>query len=318
MKRAAVLVTSSPGASVRGIYCVVAAMVAMSTQDMVIKWISGSYPLHEIVLVRGLVAILLTLFIVRHEGGLVLLRTRRLPLHLFRGLLVVMANMGFFLGLAALPMAEALALFFVAPLFITSLSVLVLKEKVAPRRWLAVAAGMVGVFVMLRPGDEAFELAALLPVGGALAYASMQMITRRLGVTDRASAMAFYIHLTFIVVSLLVGLVAGDGRFAGSSHPSMEFLFRAWIWPSMTDATLFLAVGGLNATAGYLLTQAYRITEATVVAPFEYIAMPMAVFWGVVLWSDWPDMMAATGIVLIVGSGLFVFFAERTRNRPVE
>jgi S-adenosylmethionine uptake transporter len=290
-------------------------MIAMSTQDMLIKWISGAYPLHEVVLARGLVAILLTLFLVRHEGGFVLLRSRRWPLHLLRGLLVVMANMGFFLGLAALPMAEALALFFVAPLFITILSVLILKEKVGPRRWFAVAAGMVGVFIMLRPGDDIFELAALLPMIGAFAYALMQMVTRRLGVTDRASAMSFYIHLTFIIVSLCVGLVAGDGRFAGSGHPSMEFLLRGWVWPSVPDAALFMALGALNATAGYLLTQAYRIAEATVVAPFEYVAMPMAVFWGVLLWGDWPDMMAATGIALIVGSGLFVFLAERTRGR---
>ena len=296
-------------------YCAVAAMIAMSTQDMVIKWVSGTYPLHEIVLVRALVAILLTLLIVRYEGGFVLLRTRRWPLHLVRGLLVVMANMGFFLALAALPMAEALALFFVAPLFITILSVFILKETVGPRRWIAVAVGMVGVFIMLRPGDEIFELAALLPVGGAFAYALMQMITRRLGVTDRASTMVFYIHFTYIIVSLCVGLVAGDGRFAGSGHPSLEFLFRAWVWPSATDAALFVACGCFNATAGYLLTQAYRIAEATVVAPFEYVAMPMAVIWGVVLWGDWPDMMAAAGIVLIVGSGLFVFIAERTRNR---
>ncbi len=306
-------IVSSPRMQVWGIYCVLGAMVAMSIQDMVIKWISGSYPLHEVVLARGLVAIVLTLFFVRREGGMVLLRTRRLPLHMFRGLLVVVTNMGFFLGLAALPMAEALALFFVAPLFITVLSVPVLGEKMGPRRWFAVATGMIGVVIMLRPGEGLVNWAAFLPVIGAFAYAVLQMITRRLGVTERASAMAFYIHLTFILVSVAIGLTVGDGRFAGSGHPSLEFFFRAWQWPGPPDVGLLLACGSLAAISGYLLTQAYRIAEATAVAPFEYVAMPMAVFWGVTIFGDWPDLTAVVGIVLIVSSGLFVFVAERTR-----
>ena len=165
-----------------------AGMALLSAQDAVIKWLSGDYPLHQIILGRATIAVVLTLIMVRLEGGWSLLRSRRLGLHLARGLLLVVANISYFLALAAMPLAEAIAIFFVAPLFITALSVPFLGEQVGPRRWLAVLAGLCGVVVMLRPGEGAINPVALLPVLAAFCYASMQILTRRLGATDKASA----------------------------------------------------------------------------------------------------------------------------------
>jgi S-adenosylmethionine uptake transporter len=304
-------------AQVQGVLCIVLGMVVLSLQDSLIKWMSGDYPLHQIVFSRSCIAILVTAYIARLEGGLALLRTRRLALHLARGLLLVAANICYFLALAAMPLAEAAAIFFVAPLFITLLSVPFLGERVGPWRWAAVFAGMAGVVVMLRPGDGLLEIAALLPIGAALTYAVMQMITRRLGVTDRASALTFYVHSCFIVVSAAFGLIAGDGRFAGNGHPSLEFLLRAWTWPTGFDAFLMLLCGLLIGIAGYLLSQAYRIAEANLLAPFEYTALPFAVLWGVLWWGDWPDATALLGIALIAGSGLFVFYRETLHGHLV-
>ncbi len=304
-------------AKIQGVLCLVLGMVMLSFQDSLIKKMSGDYPLHEIILGRALVAVLLTAWFAHLEGGLTLLRTRRLPLHLARGALLVIANVCYFLALAALPLAEAAAIFFIAPLFITMLSVPFLGERVGPWRWAAVFTGLAGVVVMLRPGDGLLEIAALLPIGAALAYAMMQILTRRLGVTDRASTLAFYIQLCFIVVSAAFGLIAGDGRFAGSGHPSVEFLLRAWTWPSGIDALLILTCGLLIGTAAYLLSQAYRIAEANLLAPFEYTALPLAVLWGVLWWGEWPDATAWLGIALIVGSGLMVFYRETLHGHLV-
>ncbi len=297
-------------AKVQGVLCVVFGMVALSFQDSLIKKMSGDYPLHEIILGRACVAILLTILFAHLEGGLALLRTRRLPLQLARGLLLVIANVCYFLALAAMPLAEVAAIFFVAPLIITLLSVPFLGERVGPWRWAAVFTGLGGVAIMLRPGDGLFEMVALLPLGAALTYAIMQILTRRLGATDRASALAFYVQLCFIVASGAFGLIAGDGRFAGSGHPSLEFLLRAWTWPSGIDALLIVSCGGLVGTAAYLLAQAYRIAEANLLAPFEYTALPLAVLWGVLWWGEWPDATAFLGIALIVGGGLVVFYRE--------
>ena len=298
-----------------GIACVVAAVVLFVLQDALIKWLSGDYPLHEIVLVRAASAVCVTLVAMRLEGGIHLLRTRRIGLHLVRAGLLVIANSAFFLALAAMTIAEATSIFFVAPLVITALSALMLHEAVGPRRWVAVCIGLAGVVVMLRPGEGALELVALLPLVAAAAYALMQIVTRRLGTTERASTIAFYAQSGFIVVSVVVGLSVGHGRFAPADDPSLAFLLRAWTVPSVPDAALFLGIGVINGIGGYLMSQAYRITKPSVLAPFEYVALPMAVTWGVVFFGDWPDPITYAGMALICGSGLYVLHREAAVGR---
>ena len=298
-----------------GIACVVSAITLFVLQDAVIKWLSGDYPLHEIVLVRTASAIGVTLFVMRLEGGIHLMRTRRLGLQLTRSGLLVVANCAFYLALAAMTIAEATSIFFVAPLLITALSALVLREPVGPRRWAAVCVGLAGVIVMLRPGEGAVQWVALLPIVAAGAYALMQTITRRLGVTERASTIAFYAQAGFIAASVAIGLVAGDGRFAPEDDASLAFLLRAWTVPSAADAAVFLAIGAINGVGGYLMSQAYRISQPAAIAPFEYVALPMSVMWGVVFFGNWPDMITYAGMTLICGSGLYVLHREMVLAR---
>lgn len=296
-----------------GILCLVGAIAVLSASDSIIKWLSPTYALHEIMLYRGSVAIVITLGFVWLEGGLRILRTRRPMLHLIRGLLLVLANMCFFLGLATLPMAEAVALFFIAPLFITVLSQPVLGERVGAVRWTAVLIGMLGVIIVLRPGTGIISTAGLLPVAAAFCYAWLQMLTRRLGVTDKAATLSFYIQLCFLIVSAAVGVSIGDGRFAGSDNTTLEFLLRAWTWPSPSDHLLLVLCGTLIGFGSYLLSQAYRLAEAAAVAPFEYTGMPFAVFWGYYLWGDWPDWITFAGAALIIGGGFIAFYRETGR-----
>lgn len=296
---------------------------AISINDMLIKQLSGGYPLHQIVFARSAIGIVLSLGLVKLEGGWHLLKTDRAGLHVLRGLLVVIANMAFFLALAALPLAEATALFFAAPLFITLLSIPILGEKVGVMRLSAVAVGFIGVVIMQRPwaGDEtlhASRLVLLLPVLAAITYALNQLMTRKLGVTAKASVLSLYIQAVFIVVSLGFYLVAGDGRFVdATSAPSMQFLLRAWVWPASGDEWVFLALGFNAAIIGYCLSQAYRIADAATVAPFEYIGLPLAVFWGFVIFGDLPSWEVWVGIALILAAGLFVFLRERQKARNI-
>ena len=109
---------------------------------------------------------------------------------------------------------------------------------------------------------------------------SCRFITRRLGTTERASTIAFYAQAGFIFASVAVGMVAGDGRFAPEDDVSLAFLLRVWTLPSLGDAALFLAIGVFNGIGGYLMSQAYRISRPSVIAPFEYVALPIAVMWG--------------------------------------
>jgi len=288
-------------------------MMAITVNDAILKQFSDRYPLHEIVFVRAAVAILFSLAMLRFEGGLRALRTRRPGAHFARGLCMVVANVAFFAAIAAIPLADATALFFVAPLFITLLSIPFLGERVGLRRFCAVTVGFVGVLVVLRPGGVESEqpldrLTMLLPVLAALAYAAMQIMTRRLRASAPASVMAIYIQITLIAVSLLFFVVAGDGRYAvGVENRSLLFLLRAWTWPTLEHWLCFVLLGGLSAFIAYSVTQAYRLSDAATLAPFEYIALPMAIMLGWLMFDHLPDVRVLVGCTLIAGSGVYVY-----------
>lgn len=303
------------GSALRGIAFLTVGISMFSIMDVLIKTLSATYPAHEIVFFRGLVALLPILLIVQYEGGLRLLRTRRPVAHVVRGLFGFVTYMAFYLALTALPLAETVTLFYASPLFVTALAFPVLGELVGLRRWIAVLVGFAGVVVVTRPGMTAIEPAMLLAVGSAATYAIMIMMTRRLSVTEAGSTLAFYSMSTFIVASVVVGLAVGDGRFDTVDHPSAAFLLRAWSVPGFTDS-LMLAACGLIAGAGfYCLSQAYRSASVSVVAPFEYTSLPWAILWGYVFFGDLPGATTLLGLALIVGSGFYIIHRETVKGR---
>ena len=305
----------------RAIAFILVAMLCITINDTLIKFLSNGYPLHQMVFVRSAIGLTFTIGLLRMEGGASLLRTDRPALHALRAGLIVIANMTFFAALSVMPLGAATALFFVAPLFITLLAIPVLGERIGPPRLAAIVVGLVGVGVMMAPGVDwggipRWNLA--LPVAAAACYAGMQVLTRKLGARSAASAMAIYIQGTFIVVSLGFFLVAGDGRFADDTDSeALEFLLRAWVWPEPGDLWLFGLLGLMSAAIGYSLSQAYRLGTASVVASYEYVALPLAIFWGWVVFGEVPDPLVWLGIALIAGAGLAVFARERALSRPV-
>lgn len=303
-----------------GIALICLGVAVISVNDLLIKVLSGGYPLHQMVFFRSAIGLVFTMGFVMAEGGPSILRTRTPGIHALRGVLVVGANMTFYAAVAVLPLAQATALFFVAPLFITLLSIPMLGEKVGLPRLSAVVIGFVGVAVMQQPwkaDPEASRLVLLLPVIAALLYALMQVLTRRLGVTTRASAMAVYTQGTFLMVSVGFFLVAGDGRFAeGTTNESLIFLLRAWHWPAPGDWLVFVALGLCSGVIGYCLSAAYRVASVAIIAPFEYIGLPLAIFWGWSVFGEWPSAATWAGCALIVGAGLFVFIREQQKAAP--
>jgi len=299
----------------QGVLCLVGALACLTVSDSIIKWLSPELPLHQITLFRSCFALVIVLLIVQLEGGLVTLKTRRPVLHFVRGSMLVLANMFFFVGLAAMPLAETVVLFYTAPLFICILSQPVLGEKVGLSRWLVIIVGLIGATIMLRPGSEVFKLVSLLPILAALSYAAMTMMTRKLGIREKAGALTFYIQLAFIVISSITGLAIGDGAFDLYDNKSLGFLLRAWIWPNSYQLQLLMLCGGIVSIGGYLISQAYRLGEASAVAPFEYASLPFALVIGFYLWGDWPDWHAFIGTGLIICSGLLVFYLENRAHK---
>jgi drug/metabolite transporter (DMT)-like permease len=295
----------------RAIGFLIAAIFVYSLHDVIIKWISGKYPVHEIVLIRSSFAVIPLLVIARLEGGFHLLRTTHFALQIFRAFLMFASFMTYYLALAALPLAETVSLFFSAPLFITILSVTVLGEKVELGGWLAVLAGFLGVVVMLKPGSKMINPAAFLALVSAVLYSTGSILTRRLGQTESGVALAFYPIIAYIVFSSMVGIALRSAPVLPQSHPSVAFLLRGWQVPDRGDLFLLILLGLIAALGFYFLSQAYRLAPPSAIAPFEYTAVPLSVVLGYIFWKDILGPQSVIGIVLIVSSGLYIFGSKK-------
>ena len=305
-------IASARKSSVVGILCILGAAFALSISDMSVKFLSGGYPLHEVILIRSVIGISFVIGVILvSRTGFRQLETRRAGARLIRVGFILLSNVTYYLGLSILPLADGVAIAFIGPLAVTALSAVVLREHVGWRRWVAVLVGLLGIVVMLRPGTGIVQIPALMVAFSAVCYSCAHIMTRRMRGTESAITLGFYVQAGFIAVSMLMGLSVGDGRLAGSENATLDYLFRAWIWPTGKDWPFFAATGVAVATAGILAAQAYRLCNAAIVAPFEYAAMPLAILWGVVIFRQWPDTTAWVGIALICGAGLFALASTK-------
>lgn len=305
------------GRNAQGVGFLVLALLIFSLQDISVKWIGGDYPILEIVLFRSLTALPLTLLFFRFEGGRGLPSTTRPGLETVRGLCYFLSYTTYFMGLAALPLADIAAIKFSGPLMITALSVLFLGETVGPRRWLALLVGFAGVLLIVRPGLSAFNLGSVFILVSVLFYALAVILTRRLQTTDSSATMSYYSSLVYLLATaVFVPLVLLVGDFPGA-HPSVAFLFRAWSAPTLLDGVVMAGLGLVWAGGMYFLARAYSVALASVVAPFEYAALPINVLWGFVLWRELPALTTWAGAFLALAIGLYVLYQER-RERPVK
>ena len=302
---------------VLGVTLIVVGMSMFSVQDVAIRLMSDSLSAIQIMFIRGALAFLPMAAMVVFRGGFSAFRTRHPFLLTLRSALMVSSYVLYYLAMAAVPIADVTAIFFVAPLVTTALSIFFLKESVGPRRWAAVGIGFVGVLVIVQPGGDSLDPAALFVLGSSAAYAGSLIITRRVGRTQSGASLAFFGMLGFIVISGIGGLAFGDGSLAGNGHPSLEFLFRAWVMPTPHEWLLLVACAFIASCGFYCLSQGYRVAPASVVAPFEYIAMPLAVIWGFTVWNEVPAATTFLGIALIIGSGLYVLHREHVRSRRI-
>ena len=306
-------------ASLAGVLFALGGSVTLSVNDLAIKALSDTYALHQVILIRAVLSMVIILAVIwASRTGFRQLATKRWKEHLFRVSIVMISNVTYFLGLAAMPLADAVATSFIAPVLVTLMSAVVLGESVGPRRWAAVAVGLLGVVVMVRPGAGVIQPAAILVLISAFCYASSHMMTRRMRDTESAMTLNFFVQCGFIVVSSVMGLWVGDGHLAGSANASLAFLFRPWVIPATTDLWAFIATGMAVGIGGLMMSQAYRTSEAALIAPFEYIGMPMAIFWGVIVFGTWPDSTAWIGIALICGAGLYTLWRETVRKKDVD
>ena len=302
-----------------GALCAFAAAMCFSILELMVKLLSDDYALHQTVFFRAIVGMTaFVIFVMPFQGWWRVFRTERLKVHIFRGVCVVLANTCLFLGLASLPLADAVAIYFVAPLVTALMSVVFLGETVGPRRWLAILIGLLGVTLIVKPGTSAFQLASIFPMIAATLYSTMHITARRIAGTDSAFTMTAYSNVSFLVVGSIVGLSIGWGQFQGSGPEELDFLLRPWAAFNPDDAIYFILLGTCGLAAVLLITQAYRIAEASFAAPFEYVSIPLAIVWGVMFLGTWPDNWSWLGMALILGSGLYLLWREAQIGRMTQ
>jgi drug/metabolite transporter (DMT)-like permease len=303
--------------NILGVGSLVLAMLIFSLQDIAVKWIGGSYPILEIVIFRGLVAMPITLLFFRLEGRRGMPTTKQYKLEYVRGLFLFLSYTTYFMGLAALPLAEIAAIRFSAPLMITALSVVLLGEKVRPNRWVALSIGFIGVLIIVRPGSANFNIGSIFILLSTLFYALSAMLTRRLQITDSSATMAYYSSLFYLVAAAILAPLAIAIGPTPNAPSSIAFLFHAWAVPTLLDLIVMSGLGLVWAGGMYFMARAYSVALASVVAPFEYVTLPINTMWGFLLWHQFPTLTTWAGAGLTLFSGLYTLYQdqkERSEN----
>jgi len=287
----------NPSAVPKGIAYVLAGMFFLSLSDALAKHLGQLlYAPVQIVFLRAGLALPVVLIAALALGGRRVLVSRHIGLHLGRGAVNLASAVSFYMGLRHLPLAETVAIAFAAPLFVTALSVWWLKERVDARRWLAVGLGFAGVLLVARPGAASVQVAALYPLTAAFFYALVMISARAIGPGEGMLTTMLYIVI---------------GQLACSS------LVVPWFWrtPDWSHLPFFVAMALLGTLGLTLITQAFRIAPASVVAPFDYSGLGWAALLGWLFWDEAPPALAYLGMACIVASGLYIAWRESRQNK---
>lgn len=280
---------------IKGIALICLAVLLFASHDTLSKYLSAFYPIVMVVWARYVVHTLLMLVVfVPRSGFSAVVRTKRPGLQLLRALCLIGTSLLFTTGLRYIPLAEATAVNFLAPLLVTALSVPFLGERVSRGQWLAVLAGFVGVLIVVRPGGVLFTPAILLPLGSALCFGFYQLLTRKLSGIDSPTTSNF---LTGIFNSLIMSAL-------------LPFF---WSTPSFVHGLFMIGLGTCGMLGHMLLTQAFRHAAPAMLAPFSYGQILFAGLYGYLIFDHTPDRYGLIGIAVICLSGLAVAWTQRKR-----
>ena len=274
-----------------GIVLVLISTGLFAVLDTLSKYVVRDYPATAVVWMRyGLPLLLITLYAAPRMGR-GLLRTVSLKVQVLRGLLMTGATLCMVFALRVMPLAEAQAIGFLAPVLLTLLATRFLSEKVSLRGWLGVLAGFVGVLIIIRPGGGLFSLNSLLPLGQAFTLAVYQMVTRQVGGRDHPITSLFYIMLvgTLVMTPPLI-----------------------WVWemPNGQQALMLLAIGVLAMAGHFLMIKGLVYTPASRLAPFFYAQLVWVTILGALVFDAIPDPVSLLGIAVVAAGGLTVAFSR--------
>lgn len=265
-----------------------AAVSTFAVLDTTAKYLSRTYPVPLIVWMRYALHVLVMLAFLGPRVGWGLATSRRPGLQVIRGVVLAASSLFFFAGLAFMPIAEASAITFLAPLLVTAMSAYFLGERVRRSAWAALAAGLVGVLLIVRPGGAVFSPAVLLPLATAVCFATYQLLTRRLAGIDSTIATLFI------------------GALVGTLVVSLLLPFYFGLPQSAFHALLFLMLGVLGAAGHFVLIRAFEYAPPGVLAPFVYTQLLTVLVLGFLVFGEFPDGWSLVGMAIIVLSGAWM------------
>lgn len=271
-------------------------LALLTLNDAVAKWLSTGYPVGEIIALRSILIVLplgTTLWL---RGGLGALRPARFRNQLLRSICFLASTFSVVTALSLMPLADVTAITFASPLFIVALAGPLLGERVGLKRWIAACIGFLGVLIIARPTPNTFQWAALFAMGAAVGSTARDMVTRRISAVESSNLITFYSMVAASIAGLLTVFVS------------------SWHRPTGYDILLFAILAVLNGGAHFMMIEAYRQAEASIVAPFRYTALVWAILFGYIVWQDVPDAWLLSGSALVIGSGLYLFRHETRKS----
>ena len=280
----------------KGIACMILGGLLLTINDAIQKWMTADFPIGQSLAMRAVFMLMPIAFLVWRAGGRPALKVTNHRGQALRAVLVCLSSFLFVGALSLMPLADAIAITFAGPLFVTALAPVFLREQVGWRRWGAVLTGVAGVIVMVRPsGTTALQWVALLPLGVALCGAIRDITTRHMHGTETTAGIMFYSTAAVIAVG-----------FATAPF--------AWEPISAIQYVMFAINGFVLGGAYFFLVEALRHAEASVVTPYKYATLIWAILIGMVVWRDSPDLQMLAGAILVVASGLYILHRELRRT----
>lgn len=290
--------TDAPG---KAIICALAGGAVLTLNDGLVKTLAADFPVGQVLALRGVfIYIMIFAFAMRMGGVHTAWQIKSWKGQGLRGFCVVGSSFTFVTGLSYLPLADAIAIAFAGPLFVTMMAPVMLGEHVGWRRWAAVLVGFIGVLVIVRPGTTAFQWFAIFPIMASFLGGMRDLITRKMAASETTVAVLFV--TTTAVVS--AGFVS--------------YFFTDWMPVEARHLKYFIGSGLLIGIAHYLLIEAFRLGEAALVSPFKYGNVLWAVLFGYLLFGDLPDGATLAGALIVSMSGLYILHRERIRSRAAQ
>lgn len=287
-------------APARAVLYMLAAVAFQTVLDASVKWLTADYTVPQIAFVRYLFTIAFAIGLASRFGGLPTLKTKRIGAHLLRSVLNIATMLTFYFALKLLPLADAIAISFAAPLFMTAFSVVLLRERVALSRWAAVMVGLIGVVLILQPAGAGLTSGAILALASAVFYALASLSSRHMSVTETSHTILFYYSISVLVTAGAIGLMGETDGFA------------SWEWAPLRleDIWIFALVGLAGSVGQFFFAQAFRYGEISMLAPLEYTALIWGTLYGLLLWNEFPSWMVLLGAAVIAGSSLYIVRRE--------